>query len=216
MNKFPYDRYVTLFSSDFLSKYIINSFLVYILSSRRSDFLHKFTLDDTTYKDFKRIFKDLELEQKNQDTFWQENSAYLIAKILITLTRNNETLSKLQNQYGYDKQIAKLQLYINENYNKDINLEELSNLFYTSVSTISRKFKDYTGTSIKNYLIMIRMQKSKYLLLFSDKYIHEISYEIGYDNPSHFSRIFKKYNKYSPLQYREIARKQLDNQILKS
>ncbi|WP_296114826.1 hypothetical protein [uncultured Anaerococcus sp.] len=129
INEFPYDMYVTLFSSDFLPRHIVNSFLISILSSRRSDFQHKFSLDDETYDDFKRIFEDLELEVKNQDTFCQENSAYLIAKILINLTRNNEILTKMQNQYGYDEQIAKLQLYINENYNKDINLEDLSNTF---------------------------------------------------------------------------------------
>ncbi|WP_363311063.1 helix-turn-helix transcriptional regulator [uncultured Anaerococcus sp.] len=62
--------------------------------------------------------------------------------------------------------------------------------FFTSISSISRKFKDYTGTSINNYIIMTRIQKSKYLLLFSDKNIHQIANEVGYYNPSHFSRIF--------------------------
>lgn len=210
INNFPYDRYVSLFSSDFLSEYVNNPFLISILSSRRKDLQYNFKLDKESYKAFKGIFKELELEQKNKDTFWQENSAYLISKILITLTRNNETLSKMQSQYGYDSHIAKLQLYINENYHKDINLEQISNSFYTSVSTISRKFKEYTGFSIKNYIITTRMQKAKSLLLFSDRDIHEISNEVGYENPSHFSRIFKKYNDISPLQYRKIARKQIN------
>lgn len=210
INNFPYDRYVTLFSSDFLSKYTNNPFLISMLSSRRKDLKHIFKIDKEIYKSFKNIFKELELEQKNKDTFWQETSAYMISKILITLTRNDETLSKMQSQYGYDNQISKLQLYINENYYKDINLKELSNSFYTSISTISRKFKDYTGFSIKNYIIITRMQKAKSLLLFSDKDIQEISNEVGYENPSHFSRIFKKYNDISPLKYRKIARKQLN------
>lgn len=210
INNFPYDRYVTLFSSDFLSKYTNNPFLISMLSSRRKDLKHIFKIDKEIYKSFKNIFKELELEQKNKDTFWQETSAYMISKILITLTRNDETLSKMQSQYGYDNQISKLQLYINENYYKDINLKELSNSFYTSISTISRKFKDYTGFSIKNYIIITRMQKAKSLLLFSDKDIQEISNEVGYENPSHFSRIFKKYNDINPLKYRKIARKQLN------
>lgn len=210
INNFPYDRYVTLFSSDFLSKYTNNPFLISMLSSRIKDLKHIFKIDKEIYKSFKNIFKELELEQKNKDTFWQETSAYMISKILITLTRNDETLSKMQSQYGYDNQISKLQLYINENYYKDINLKELSNSFYTSISTISRKFKDYTGFSIKNYIIITRMQKAKSLLLFSDKDIQEISNEVGHENPSHFSRIFKKYNDISPLKYRKIARKQLN------
>lgn len=213
INNFPYDRYVTLFSSDFLSKYTNNPFLISMLSSRRKDLKHIFKIDKEIYKSFKNIFKELELEQKNKDTFRQETSAYMISKILITLTRNDETLSKMQSQYGYDNQISKLQLYINENYYKDINLKELSNSFYTSISTISRKFKDYTGFSIKNYIIITRMQKAKSLLLFSDKDIQEISNEVGYENPSHFSRIFKKYNDISPLKYRKIARKQLNKDM---
>lgn len=100
INNFPYDRYVTLFSSDFLSKYTNNPFLISMLSSRRKDLKHIFKIDKEIYKSFKNIFKELELEQKNKDTFWQETSAYMISKILITLTRNDETLSKMQSQYG--------------------------------------------------------------------------------------------------------------------
>lgn len=51
------------------------------------------------------------------------------------------------------------------------------------------------------------MLEAKRLLLFTDKQAQEIAFELGYDDPAYFSRLFKKYIGVSPLDFRIEATK---------
>ncbi|MNR41509.1 HTH-type transcriptional regulator YesS [compost metagenome] len=49
------------------------------------------------------------------------------------------------------------------------------------------------GTNIWDYVTKLRMEEGKRLILTTDKRRYEISEEIGYESPEHFSKIFKKH-----------------------
>ena len=53
-----------------------------------------------------------------------------------------------------------------------------------------------------DYLNNIRIEKSKEMLVESDKKMYQISKAVGYDNPKYFFRIFKKKTGLTPDQYR--------------
>ena len=64
-------------------------------------------------------------------------------------------------------------------------------------------FKREVGVSVWNYLTQLRMERAKKLLEETDLRSYEIAFQVGYDNPSYFSRIFKKYEQMTPNEYRE-------------
>ncbi len=96
--------------------------------------------------------------------------------------------------------------YINNNYNKDINLSFMSNKFNLSYSYFSRIFKMYAGVSFTQYLLKVRMEKAKELLVTSPNLkIKEVALMVGYDydNVQNFTRAFKKYFGRSPQHYKK-------------
>ena len=64
-------------------------------------------------------------------------------------------------------------------------------------------FRQTTGTTINHYLTTIRMEKAKELLMDLSNKLYDVSYAVGYMNPSYFSRQFKKYTGLLPSEYRE-------------
>ena len=68
---------------------------------------------------------------------------------------------------------------------------------------ISKIFKKETGDTPINYLISLRMKKSKDLLeQFPERSIRSVAADVGYEDAYHFSKLFKKYYGISPLYYK--------------
>lgn len=100
--------------------------------------------------------------------------------------------------------ISKAKVYIEENYNKDISLDEVSRSVDISPYYFSKLFKEKTGENFIEYLTSIRIEKAKKLLKSSDMNIKNICIDIGYSDPNYFSRIFKKLVGVTPTEYREL------------
>lgn len=93
--------------------------------------------------------------------------------------------------------------YIQENYNKDLNMAVVSNYISMNYSLFSFSFKQYTGNNFVNYLKEIRIAKAKELLKDTDIKVIEISRMVGYDNEKNFMKIFKMECGVSPSEYRK-------------
>jgi YesN/AraC family two-component response regulator len=77
---------------------------------------------------------------------------------------------------------------------------------YLSPVYISKIFKEETGESPINYLIKIRLEKAKEILLNENSgSIKSIANHVGYDDVYHFSKLFKKYYGISPLYFKKKA-----------
>lgn len=67
-----------------------------------------------------------------------------------------------------------------------------------SESQLYRKLKSITGKSTALFIRSVRLQKAKELIQTTDKMISEISYELGFNNSTWFSRVFKEEFGFSP------------------
>jgi len=59
------------------------------------------------------------------------------------------------------------------------------------------------GYSPHAYLIKVRLERAKELLITTSFNVSEISFAVGYENPLYFSRMFKKYTGVSPANYKK-------------
>jgi AraC-like DNA-binding protein len=71
----------------------------------------------------------------------------------------------------------------------------------TSVRTLQRKL-NYLGLNYSMLLDQARRELASQLLLESDKKIIDLAYELGYEDPSHFARAFRRMTGESPRDYR--------------
>jgi two-component system response regulator YesN len=88
--------------------------------------------------------------------------------------------------------------YVQEHYNKNITLQDLSEQIYISRNYLSQIFKKATGLSFNHYINKIRMEKAKNLILEGKLLIYEVAEEVGYKNTPYFSSLFKKYTGLNP------------------
>ena len=92
------------------------------------------------------------------------------------------------------------------NFTFNLSIDEFARIAQRSVASFKREFQEYYNTSPGRWLTAKRLEFSKLLLDTSKNNVSEIAYESGFENLTHFSRIFKaKYN-LSPLQYRKKAK----------
>lgn len=94
--------------------------------------------------------------------------------------------------------------YIHENLSKPLAVSQIAEEFGYNASYLTRLFKRETGYSINDYLIHARMEKAGELLKIPGEKVNEISRMVGYENVSHFSRLFKKLYGVSPKQYQSM------------
>ncbi len=99
--------------------------------------------------------------------------------------------------------IRKAQEYIDNHFQKDMSLDDISRELNISPYYFSRLFKEETGENFVEYVTGRRIERAKHLLKNPDKSIKEICAEVGYSDPNYFSRIFKKYQGVSPTEYKE-------------
>ncbi len=78
---------------------------------------------------------------------------------------------------------------------------ELSNI---PERTLKRRFKIATGSSLIDHLQNLRVEEAKRLLEAAEMPVDEISFDVGYEDPSFFRRLFKRQTGLTPSQYRRM------------
>lgn len=99
--------------------------------------------------------------------------------------------------------IAIAKKYISENLNKNISRTEVAELIHLNEEYFSRLFKQGTGLTFKDYIQKKKIDRAKILLTESSLSISIVASKVGYDNLSHFSKMFRKITGYTPQEYRK-------------
>ena len=105
---------------------------------------------------------------------------------------------------GRKYSLQDVKMYLDENWQKKIVLDELAEMFFINKYYLARLFKNQYGSSILNYVMDLRITQAKKMLRFSDKQIDLIGRECGFDDANYFTRMFKKVEGASPSEYRKL------------
>lgn len=95
--------------------------------------------------------------------------------------------------------------YVHKNYAKQITIDDICDKFKINKCYFCYMFKKETGQTFINYLNNYKIEKSKNLLKNTNMTLLDISLEVGFNNQSYYSTIFKKYTNMTPLEYRETT-----------
>ncbi|MFD0619732.1 response regulator [Paenibacillus sp. GCM10027629] len=111
-----------------------------------------------------------------------------------------------ENQSANSQLIDKAKWYIAKHYNENITLEAICGYIAVSKNYFSSLFKKETGMNVWDYVTELRMEQAKKLIVQTTMKNYEIAMEIGYDNPSYFTKMFKKATGSSPNEYRMLVK----------
>jgi AraC-like DNA-binding protein len=95
---------------------------------------------------------------------------------------------------------------LREMLDKKITLSQLANRHHISIELLIRIFKKTLGISPIQYLIQMRIDEAKQLLLLSQDPIATIAEKVGFEDQLYFSRVFKKKVGITPSQFRKVMR----------
>lgn len=140
----------------------------------------------------------------NEDSiFIQWSYDYTLLRDYVrNLVKNSAEALKTYSAYSSENPIDNIVDYLNKNYNQDITLEKLSELFYLNPSYCSTLFKKQIGINYSQYVNQLRIQKAKQLLLNDNISISRIAKMVGFSNDEYFFRVFKKFSGQTPNEFR--------------
>lgn len=146
---------------------------------------------------YNQIIRELQLQRVNHE----EMLRILLRHILLTINRYIK--ESKQSKTDMINDIERASHYFNENYNKNISVEQYAKEHMMSVNWFIHNFKKIMKLTPMQYILSLRISAAKGYLDTTNKNINEIADAIGYDNALYFSRLFKKHTGYSPSEYKK-------------
>lgn len=163
-----------------------------------------FTIVDKICDNYKNLTaSDEEIADELKSIYKYDTAGSYYEAISNWIENINKKLVTEYDDYKNKQKIKKAIIYIQENYNKDLNMAVVSNYVSMNYSLFSFVFKQYTRMNFVNYLKTIRINEAKRLLEETDRKIIEISNMVGYENEKNFMKIFKSVCGVSPSEYRK-------------
>lgn len=166
---------------------------------KRFDFSHEFVVNigDNPFiiQCFHKMFDEFITRQPD----FSYNSSLYLLQIFVEIKRC--CLKKIDNTEIRFKKSLK---YINENFNRDISVENLAKIEKTCVSRYRDVFLKQIGISPKQYIIQQRITHACNLLSTSKQSVEEIAANCGYPDVRYFYRVFKGIVGITPNNYRKL------------
>lgn len=90
----------------------------------------------------------------------------------------------------------------------------LTDNLHLDYNYLSSLYSSVEGTTIENHLIHLKIEKVKELLVYDEKTLNEIAFELGYSSTAHLSGQFKKVTGFTPSYFKKLKeqrRKSIEN-----
>ncbi len=95
-------------------------------------------------------------------------------------------------------QIDRCRQYVLQHLDAELKMEDLASACALSLRTLQRIFKDEMDMSPGNFVVIIKMERAADLLRSGQCNVSEAAWQLGFQDSSYFSRVFKKYHGVSP------------------
>lgn len=148
------------------------------------------------------IFSELyDVPEKIQNTYFKIKVLELLLYLSALNLEEEQSIRPYFTKFQVEK-IKAIEKYMTKNIEQRYTLEELSEKFHISLTSMKNCFKGVYGNSIYAYMKSYRMNKAAVLLKETNLSVIDISGKLGYESPSKFSSAFKSIMGKTPTKYR--------------
>lgn len=159
-------------------------------------FYVKFTEKDS----IKSFFYDAEKKWNRKNTNYPTDCKALFYKICAEIIKRSEL-------YFTPKEYEKIADSVNHLHNhyleNDFRIEDLARIANISTRYYEKLFCRKFGTTPKEYILHLKLERAKELLHNEKILIRDIAYQLGYSDIYHFGKLFKAKTGYTPTEYRK-------------
>ncbi|MGP4042083.1 AraC family transcriptional regulator [Gracilibacillus sp. D59] len=145
------------------------------------------------------------LDVDNSNYYTRMSMNYLMTSLLIEFSEQSFVHSSIENSTLSNNDINLNQIleWTRINAFEGISVSDIADRFTYNKDYLSRYFKQHTGKTLQSYIHALRISKAKDLLVGTRLNIKTISERVGIEDEKYFMRLFKKYEKITPTEYRK-------------
>lgn len=152
------------------------------------------------------LFESLLRELNDRPPGYQLHIRNMAIELLLLTARHMQKRKALPNVEvtPVQRKVTDIIRHINLQFREPLHLDDLAKQFFISKGHLSRVFKEVTGFGFSQYINITRIKEAELLLRETDMSITEISEQCGFENFSHFGKVFKELSGLSPRAYRKL------------
>jgi len=187
-----------------MDKFFNDSFFMF-----KFDFFHNIdkpytvNLDKKQFNLISELFANIHKETIEN---YNDSEHFIRSLLYHLLIRLNRLYGKQNNTYGLvinNIKFLSFRQMLEKNIREKHSVQDYANALKISRTYLNKLSKEYLGDTSKNIIRKRLLLEAKKELLYSQKDINEISYELNFSEPPNFFRFFKQLTGISPLQYRK-------------
>jgi AraC-like DNA-binding protein len=147
------------------------------------------------------LFKEAIHNAKKQEKHFQQLLAGIVnymLGIIFTIDENKKIKDSMNHEI-----VEKAREFMLRNIDKDIEIPAIAEYLNISYSSFRHTFKQYTGIAPSQYYLNLKIQRAKDMLRSTSAPIKEISFQLHFDTPEYFTKLFKIKTGMTPSQFRE-------------
>jgi len=149
-----------------------------------------------------RRFSEIAEELKSRRPGYELMARSLFAGFLVKLVRMNGRIPGVAPHH--QEQLSRVLEYIHSNLERTLTLKELAKTVNMSVPAFGAAFRQWTGSTVSDYIGSLRIRKARQLLEERTLSVGEIALRLGFYDSCHFSRTFRRKTGISPREYRRL------------
>ncbi|WP_462409013.1 AraC family transcriptional regulator [Neobacillus sp. Marseille-QA0830] len=202
-----FERYILYFNPLYIQSFsTYKTTLLECFGINGSNRTHCLKLTTEETQELTSLYSRLSDLKESSDSYaWEIKQKILLSEILIIINeiymegirrRSAEKITSTEHQL-----LIPIMEYIGVNYDKDLNAQQVAELFGLNRHSLNGLFKDITGISFHKYLVNTRVIIARELLMQGDISITQVCYESGFNDYAHFIRTFTNTVGISPGKY---------------
>lgn len=203
------EGFVILFTDEFLSKNMIHSDM---LSMYR---LYNYHLHDPVIRPedtggdmFNTIIDEMYREYLLEDNFAKEETLRLLLKLLLLRAeRIKRTQIQSEKNSEWFKKFSNFKVQLENRFTETRNAKDYADIIGISYKHLNEVCRSVTGSTAKTFIDHFIILEAKRLLAVTDNSSKELTYTLGFDEPTNFLKYFKKHTGESPSQFRKKIKK---------